>query len=609
MSNMSILTTSGITNYINTFKQEQVNKRVLPLSTKKNNISAVVSIWGNVSSKLYSLKSVLSDLAKTGSESVFQNKTATSSDESVISAKVSSSAVPAVFNIKVNQLAKNDILMSNHVSDTDTSSLGDNAQSHRVLINDGDYYSFVDVSLSATSGRTSKDVMNSLQTAINADYYAKVIDGNNSSFSQITLDNSNNIFKINLNGSIKNITLSNGTYNSYDDLVDEIVSKVNAANVGVSAEKVDGKLKISSNTKSSYVAVDTDTEVAQAIGFTDNKKYKAASDLASVSVFSPLSGNSRLSIMAKSTGSGKLNIADDTGSNLLNSLGISSSVIADRNTKLNASQATAGWVYLGSELDAQLEFNGVNVTKKSNSISDLVSGVTFELESTNTNTQTITITENQTDIKSKINDFISKFNDVYTYVKNNMSSGSMSSRGKLAGDQTAYALLNEMKKFAEKEVTSAADIKSLKEMGITFNASTGLSISDTSKFNNAIQAKLSSVEAFFNTDVVGTTIDETNMENYGFAKQFNYGIIGTFLDGKYDSGGTFRTAMITNLTNSYNKNITQINNNIDLLNKRIDKEADVIKTRLNKMQNQLAQMMAAQGSFNSFFGGYTSSIY
>lgn len=95
-----------MTNYINTYKQDQVNKRVVPLSNKKANLSSIVSIWGNVSSKLSNLKSIINDLAQTRASSVFQGKSATSSDSTIINATATSTATPAVFNIKVNQLAK-----------------------------------------------------------------------------------------------------------------------------------------------------------------------------------------------------------------------------------------------------------------------------------------------------------------------------------------------------------------------------------------------------------------------------------------------------------------------------------------------------------------------
>jgi len=606
---MSILTTTGMTNYINTYKQDQVNKRVVPLSNKKANLSSIVSIWGNVSSKLSNLKSIINDLAQTGTSSVFQGKSATSSDSTIINATATSTATPAVFNIKVNQLTKNDILMSNQVASSDISSLGNGAQTHTIKVNDGTYYSTVDISLSAvTSGnRLSKDVMTSLQSAINGDYYAKIIDGDSLAFTPITLNDTNNKFKINLSGSTKEITLTNQTYNTYNDLLNEIINKVNSANIGVTATNESGKLKLSSNIKGAYIAVDTTTDIAQSIGFDDSNKYKAFSDLVSASVFTPSTDNYRLSLMAKSSGSGKLNISDDTGSSILQSLGITSAIINDRNAKLNNGQTTAGWVYLGSELNAKLEFNGVNVEKSSNTINDLVSGVTFDLKSTSGTTQTIQINQDQTSITNKINDFITKFNDVYSYVKNNMSSGSTSGRGKLAGDQTAYALIDLLKKTANIEVGSNSDIKTLKDMGIVFDIDTGLKISDTTKFNNAISTKINEVEAFFNKDVTGTAINETNYTNYGFAQQFKYNVIAPFLDGRTDSNGNTRTALITNLTTSYNKNISQLSNSIDTLTKRIDKEADTMKSRLTKMQNQLAAMINSQNSFNSFFGGVSSS--
>lgn len=610
MADISILTTSGMTSYINTWKSSQTTSRVTPLTTKKNTYSAAVSLWGSVSSKLSTLKTSLSTLKQTGTDSVFQTKSVTSTNEDAITASANSSATPTVYNIKVNQLAKNDILLSSQVSSSKLSSLGDTAQKQTITLNDGTYYSNVSLDLAAATSRTDSNVMSALSTAINGDYYAKVTDGNSSGFSPLTVDSSNNSFKINLNGTTKTISISEGTYNSYDNLVDEIVNKVNNSGSGVNAEKVDGKLKIASNSQNTYVAVDTSTVLAKAMNFTDDKKYKAASNIASVSVFTPANNESRLSITAKQSGTGKLNISDGSSSSLLNSLGMDSSTLSDRTAKLSSGSSSAGWVYIGTgsnqELDAKLDFNGTTVVKNSNTVTDLVSGVTFNLKKTTSEATTVTIKNDTSTITGNINSFITAFNDVYTTVKNNMKSGSTSTRGKLAGDATATSLVDQLRTRAMQSISANGDIKSLSDLGISFDVSTGLSITDSTKFNNALQTNISSVESFFNT----TTNDEvtsSNVSGLGFSERFLWDAVTPFIEGRKDSNGNQHSGLITNITSSYNKNITTLTTNITSMNERITKEADALKKKLQSAQTQLASLLNSQSTFNSIYGSSSST--
>ncbi len=125
-----------------------------------------------------------------------------------------------------------------------------------------------------------------------------------------------------------------------------------------------------------------------------------------------------------------------------------------------------------SILNSKIVFNGLNIERNSNSISDLVTGVTLNLKSVmsvDDNDVTVDIANDVAAVKSKIEEFITSFNDVYNYIKTNTSS-SDGVRGVLIGDASGSSLLNLLSSTGYSPISGlgSGTINSLTEMGISF---------------------------------------------------------------------------------------------------------------------------------------------
>ncbi len=592
MAGASVLSTSWIESVVNSYVRVQRERQLSPIQNRKSKYEKLSSAWGNINTKLTSLQSIASTLKSTSSSSIFNSRTSELSNDKFFTVSTSANATPSSYTMRVNQLAKGDLAVSKTMdSDTSVTTM---AGTHKIKIQSGDYVSYAKLSL--TGSETNESVMDAIRDAINNDYAVV-----NSDYKTATDNyNGSGSFVINVNGTETTINYdySSGSY-TYDDVMDDLVSQINSNVNGVLAEKVTDSsgnvgLQITVNDKNQYITIDQSKDTGTLLDSShlniNVNKEKSAAALASASVFSPVSGESKLSITAKNTGyENRLIMSDESGS-ALDFVGLTSSILS--NHTVTSNDTDAGFMYSANsstdnELDSVVIFNGITVRRSSNTINDLVDNLTFNLKSVMESSDSdvnVTVKNNVDEIKGKIEDFISKFNDVYTYIKNNSYSGK-SGRGIFAGDSTASSILRKMRETVMGQIEGIPDgnLSFLSDIGITFDSTKGLSLSNSSKLEDAINNKPQEVAALFNSDNgVATSLYNT-------------------IDDYVGSDGT-----ITKLVNSIDNNVSYLNDRITSIRGRIDKSAESLREQYHKLQEQMAQMLYAQQYFNqvSASGGF-----
>ncbi len=594
MTGIDLLSSSGIDRLISNYTKVEQRRRLQPLTTKKSSYETKNNAFSTLNSKLSSLKTVLENLKTTGSSSEFTYKEATSSNETFLTASATSSAGIGTYNLRISQLAKADIAIS---KDIDTSSdgantLGITTGTYEFTIKTGDgstgeYVSHIKVDLDGDD--SNEEIMEDIRDAINSD--KAVVESAKKSGDYTGGETS---FDIDVNGTTTTITDDGG--GTYSDLIDRLVSKINSDVDGVTAEKVENddgtyQLKITVDNTDDYISIshnsgfdlvtDLDIEVT---------KEKGASGIVTASVYSPTTGTSQFSITSKETGLDyRIKELSDTTGDALDVLGLNlgtSRPTYDQSTDPD----TPGFLYAdvteaNNQLNAKLTFNGVNVQRNSNTVSDLVTGVTFTLKSvmeSSDNDVTVNVKNDVTTIKSKIQDFIDKFNDVYSYIKNN-SLNDNGVRGPFLGEALTSALRSNMTTYAYSEVTglTSGAINKLSQIGISFSPDTGLTISDDSELEDQIKSNIDEVEDLFNS-------------SDGIANKL-YDLIDPYLG----TGG-----YLDNLQDSYEENISYLNDRIQSIQKQIDKSADTLRDKYEKMQQQLVEIIAAQNLMNQISQGF-----
>jgi len=587
-----ILTTSSINSLITSYIANENEKLITPITKRVSKYQSLSSVYSILSSKLDKFKSLLTNLRSTESSSLFNAKSAASSNTSFITASAGNSASVGAYGIRVNQLAKNDLLVSQELSSTLANAVT-GTQYFTVKTGDGsggEYISNIEVALTGTE--TNQTVMEKIRDAINAD---KAVVSSSSMSTSSSYSGGTSTFKINLNGTEKSITVNGG--GTYEDLIDELVSKINTDISGVTAEKVvdspnpgDVKLKLTVGDASKYISITHESGFDLVsdlnIGVT---KEKGASGIVTASVLSPVSGFSQFTLTTKETGVDFRikELSDNSTYSALSSIGLN--LGSDRPTfNQSTDPDTTGYVYsditVNSQLNAIIEFNGLNIQRNSNVVSDLVSGVTFSLKSlmepTDPNVN-VTVTADTSSIKTKIEDFITQFNDIYTYIKAQQESSNTTGRGVLSSDGNASTLLSTLSELVYSKVPGISDqnINTLYQIGLTFNSNTGLSISDSSKLEQKIRDNGDEIAALFNsTDGISNAL---------------YNKINPYLGIE---------GYLSKSKSNFESNIKALNDRKIAGEKRINKSSIILRQRYEQLQAQLASILTIQNFFS-----YTTS--
>ncbi len=585
-----VLSTSYINSLISSYQSNETYKLITPLGNRRTKYDNLSTSYSSLISNLEALKSVLNDFKKTGPESIFNIKEAVSSNTKFLSAAADSTASSGSYDIRINQLAKNDTVLSKDISSLGISGLS-GTQSFVIKTGDGStgsYTSKIEVTLDGTE--TNKQLLQKIKDAINND--EAVITSAYKSPSSGYPGGAGS-FKVNLNGTEKTISLNGG--GTYEELIEEAVNEINENVPGVKAEKeTDGtgniRLKITVNDSSNYISIshDSGADITADLGINTDRE-KGASGIVIASQFSPDSSTSQLSIASRNSGLDyRIKELSDSGSStILSAAGLN---IGTGRPQFNQSQTpdTAGYLYADiSEdnlLNSKFYFNGLNFQRNGNNINDLVEGVTFNMVSvmeSSDSTVNVAVSNDADSIKGKIENFIKKFNDAYTFIKEK-STTIPGQRGIFVGDSNALVLLSSFKSLSYTPVNGLAEgsLNLLTQIGITFDPQTGLTLSDGTLLAKKLEEDAGQVESLFNS-------------GDGIANKL-YSLLDPYL-GK---GG-----YLTLRKNSFTNNIADLDDRIKSTALRIEKSADVLRQRYEQLQVQLAALMSVSSYFSADSSG------
>jgi flagellar hook-associated protein 2 len=578
-----LLTTSGINSLVNSYINTESQKRLSPLATRKTKYTSISNIYSGLLSKVDALKSKMSILKATGTSSAFAVKKAVSSNTTAVTVSASTSAQKGAFALRVNQLAKNDLVVSLDKNSADFSSIT-TPGTYTFAIKGGDgiggqFTSNVSVTLNVddfTNGNISYANLSSKVTKAINDDKAVVV---SNSVSGSTLGEGS--FKVNLNGTEKTINYAAGTY---EEVIDSIVTQLKDIS-GLVAEKVtDGSnvsLKLTVTDSSKYISISGDTgTLVSELGISVDQE-KGASGIVSATSFSPSNGLSQISLTAKNSGSGfKIEDLSDLSGGMLGEFGLNLGSTRTAFVQNESGTDTAGFVHDLALLNSKISFNGLNIERNSNSISDLVVGVTLNLKSVmsvDDNDVTVDVANDVTAVKARIDEFITSFNDVYNYVKSNTSS-SDGIRGVLLGDASGSSILSLLSSTAHSPISGlgSGTINSLTEMGITFNNNTGLSITNSDQLNNALANNIEEVEQTFNSDSgIAANLYNRLLPYTGF------------------------NGYLTARKNTIDGNIKSTTDSITRIQTKIEKDSQVLRNRYVQLQSQLSTLLNSTGSFGA----------
>ena len=183
--------------------------------------------------------------------------------------------------------------------------------------------------------------------------------------------------------------------------------------------------------------------------------------------------------------------------------------------------------------------DGVTIESDSNELTDAIPGLSISLlQVTEDQTVTLDIEANYDDIKTSITDFIDAYNALRDFVVTNQtvaSDGAVSDDAVLFADSILRDAGRQLSALLSGSVASADDdVAGLSDLGITFNASNQLELSDETTLDNLLLTDLSSVASFFETSFSADNSDLKLLKN-DTALSFNFSLDVTATDGTITS--------------------------------------------------------------------------
>jgi flagellar hook-associated protein 2 len=206
------------------------------------------------------------------------------------------------------------------------------------------------------------------------------------------------------------------------------------------------------------------------------------------------SQNSRFVLTNNTTGNVGVSMKDVTG-NFLAATGLST-----------------GTTVSGQNLLYTLNGGTQQLTSLSNTISSGSSGISgLTVTATQAASFTVTVASDTSKISSAIQQFVTDYNSVQSYITTQMavtnnSDGSVTA-GLLTGDMTANGIASSLRALSFAGITSST-ISSLADLGVTTNGQNNTATVDTDTLNSALASNLNAVQSFFtnSTNGLGTQL-------------------------------------------------------------------------------------------------------
>lgn len=215
--------------------------------------------------------------------------------------------------------------------------------------------------------------------------------------------------------------------------------------------------------------------------------------------------------------------------------------------------------------NAVFQLDGIDMTRTTNTVNDAIPGVTLNLLKPNDPAETtITVGNDTSAITKKINDFVSSYNSVMSLINQYTSYDQKTKKaGVLLGDSTIRSVIDTIQTTLTSQVAGLADgFKSLAEIGIKSDKTTGVLSVDSSTLSSALNSNFDDVVSLFTRNGGTAGLD---LEEYGKAEQFNkqVDLLIHFYSGAENSG------IISTRIHGLNDRMTNIDNQIAAMEVRL----------------------------------------
>lgn len=246
---------------------------------------------------------------------------------------------------------------------------------------------------------------------------------------------------------------------------------------------------------------------------------------------------------------------------------------------------------------AEFELDGLALKSDSNSVSEVIEGVTFTLKKASADTVSIKVTTDTDKTVQTVKDLVSQYNSTMSFISDNLSVGDPSKEsnttGKLQGDSTLRSLQERLSSLFTSSAVTGTSLKA-NDVGISLIDRDGTLGLDEDKLKKALSEDGNAVKNFFyQTDGAKSTIASTSnvSETNGYTAVLKKLVDGYLVDTTANKGIIATKAATFDLAiKDLNKQITRFD---EILTMKRDRYVDMF-TRLDQA------MMEAESQLSYF---------
>ncbi|NMG32175.1 flagellar filament capping protein FliD [Aromatoleum evansii] len=226
--------------------------------------------------------------------------------------------------------------------------------------------------------------------------------------------------------------------------------------------------------------------------------------------------------------------------------------------------------------DAKLTVDGIAITRSTNTISDVIEGVTLTLTKENTGPVEVTIAQNNEVADKAIDDFVTAYNELNKLLREQSAYNAETRKaGTLNGDSAVRSIQNQLRNIFRNPLTGLDGATMLSDIGLSFKPDGTMTVDD-SKLATALADPTKNVAELFGGN--GTIT--------GFAQTLE-DTIGKMLD---------TDGLLTSRTDGINRSIAALEDRREVLEFRLER----IEARYTAQFTALDSMMASFNSTSAF---------
>jgi flagellar hook-associated protein 2 len=312
--------------------------------------------------------------------------------------------------------------------------------------------------------------------------------------------------------------------------------------------------------------------------------------------------NVSASLINDGTGYRLILTGKDTNNYAVDTTGLTTAPVSPTGAAYAAPTFAGGIGYLEGR-PASFTVDGIAMTRTSNSISDVIPGVTFNLLKDGASSTKLTVSTDISGVTAKINGFVSAYNSAMTLLSKQSSYNSTTkSAGALAGDSTVRDIKKQLQSVISNAVAGVDDnFSGLSSIGISTNYQDGTLKVDATKLAKSLNTHFDAVADLFthNSGKKNLAANE-----YGIAQQFTtqLGKITHIYEGDTSSNNgkiASRIKGLNDLISDTNKRIAVMDDQLARKQAQLKKQYAAMESLVSSIQSSGNKLLAALDSYTT----------